>query len=407
MEAARATPGKGDRVMNPNTPLFLEVDFSQCRKQGQDICGDTFKSQKLDGGARILAVLSDGLGSGVKAGILSGMTAAMALKFTASNMDFAHSAEIMMDALPVCQVRKISYATFTIVDCAIQGRARIIEMDNPATLFLRRNQPLPLEYRKIAAPKGQDRELRIAETDTRPQDRVVLVSDGITQAGIGTKAWPLGWRETGLNEFVLEQLDADPELSAHALAENIIHEALKKEPRRTAQDDMTCGVIYFREPRRLLLLTGPPYDKDRDTEYARKVDEFDGRKVICGGTTATIVGRELHRDIHMDLKNAPDDMPPPSYMEGVDLVTEGILTLTRAAQVLEEDKNLPERDPAARLAALLLESDVIEFVVGSRINEAHQDPKLPIDLEIRRNIVRRLAGILEKRYLKETSIACI
>lgn len=393
--------------MSPDTPLFLEVDFSQCRKQGEDICGDAFKSQKLDDGARILAVLSDGLGSGVKASILSGMTAAMALKFTASNMDFVHSAEIMMDALPVCQVRKISYATFTIIDCALQGRAQIIEMDNPSTLFLRQNRPHPLEYRKMAAPKWQDRVLRIAETDTRPQDRVVLVSDGITQAGIGTKAWPLGWRETGLSEFVLDQLDGDPELSAHALAERIIQEALKKEPRRTAQDDMTCGVIYFRQPRKLVLLTGPPYDKGRDAEYARKLNEFDGRKVICGGTTATILSRELHREIYMDLKNAADDMPPPSYMDGVDLVTEGILTLTRAARVLEEDQILPERDPAARLVSLLLESDIIEFVVGSRINEAHQDPTLPMDLEIRRNIVRRLARVLETRYLKETSIACI
>jgi len=170
---------------------------------------------------------------------------------------------------------------------------------------------------------------------------------------------------------------------------------------------MTCGVIYFRRPRNLLLLTGPPYDKSRDAEYARKLAEFAGKSVICGGTTAGIIARELGREIRMDLKSLSDDIPPLSVMDGVDLVTEGILTLTRAARMLEEQKTLPAHDPAARLASVLLESDVIEFVVGSRINEAHQDPKLPMDLEIRRNIVRRLAGVLEKNYLKETSITCI
>lgn len=393
--------------MTRNTPLFLEVDFSQCRKQGQHICGDAFSSQKLDGGARILAVLSDGLGSGVKANILANMTAAMALKFTASEINFVHSAEIMMDALPVCQVRKISYATFTVVDCAIDGRTKIIEMDNPPTLFLRGNKARPLRYRQMASPKWQDRVLHIADTDTLPEDRIVVVSDGITQAGIGSKAFPLGWRDDGVAAYVEARLADAPDLSAHDLAESIIREALKREPRRTAQDDMTCGVIYFRQPRNLLLLTGPPYDKNRDAEYARKLDEFNGRRVICGGTTATIISRELDRPIRMDLKSMADEMPPISLMEGADLVTEGILTLTRAARLLEKEASFPEEDPASRLAALLIESDVIEFVVGSRINEAHQDPKLPMDLEIRRNIVKRLAQVLEQRYLKETSITCI
>ena len=101
------------------------------------------------------------------------------------------------------------------------------------------------------------------------------------------------------------------------------------------------------------------------------------------------------------------DLPPLSVMDGVDLITEGILTLTRAARILEEREVLNNDDPAARLARLFIESDIIEFVVGSRINEAHQDPKLPIDLEIRRNIVKRVANALETQYLKETSITCI
>ena len=91
-------------------------------------------------------------------------------------------------------------------------------------------------------------------------------------------------------------------------------------------------------------------------------------------------------------------------MEGADLVTEGILTLTRTAQLLEKDEPPREKNPAAKLYDILVESDSIQFVVGARINEAHQDPNLPIDLEIRRNIIKRICKVLEEKYLKETSI---
>ena len=52
----------------------------------------------------------------------------------------------------------------------------------------------------------------------------------------------------------------------------------------------------------------------------------------------------------------------------------------------------------------MLESDIVEFLVGTRINEAHQDPNVPVELDLRRNIVRRITHLLESRYLKETSV---
>ncbi len=393
--------------MKQDASLFLEVEYSQRLKHGQDICGDVFESRKFEGGARVIAALSDGLGSGVKAGILATMTAAMALKFAASEMDFLHSAEVMMDALPICQVRKISYATFSIVDCRANGSAQIIEMDNPPFLFLRNGEARPLECREMVSPKWQDRALRFAQAEIQPGDRLVLVSDAVTQAGLGAPDYPLGWRDSGLREFALAQVAEDPEVSARDLAERIVREALRKEPRKHANDDITCGVIYFRRPRKLIVLTGPPFDKKRDAEYARMLDVFDGRRVICGGTTTTIVSRELGLPVRLNLNSMSSDLPPMSVMDGVDLITEGILTLTHAARLIEERGPITRDDPASKLARLLIESDMIQFVVGSRINEAHQDPKLPLDLEIRRNIVRRVTDALETRYLKETSILCV
>ncbi|TVR29821.1 MAG: serine/threonine protein phosphatase [Spirochaetaceae bacterium] len=393
--------------MTQNPDLFLEVAHSQLCKHGQDICGDVFRSRKLGDNRRVIAALSDGLGSGVKANILAGMTASMALKFTASDMDFRRSADVMMDALPVCSVRRISYATFTILDCTAHGTVRLIEMDNPPVLVLRGTAESRLPDGASERNGRPVRSLRLSRMEIRAEDRIVMVSDGVTQAGLGSAAYPLGWREPAYRAFARELVERQPQISARELAERIVSEALGKEPAQQARDDITCGVVYFRRPRRTIVLTGPPFEKSRDGEYARMLSEFNGTRVICGGTTTTIVSRELKRPATLDLNGVADGVPPPSRMEGVDLITEGILTLTRTARLLEAGTPLGGTDPAARLARLLIESDVTRFVVGSRINEAHQDPSLPMDLEIRRNIVKRVARVLEDQYLKETEILCV
>lgn len=387
--------------------LFIEVDFEQCRKHGQNICGDAFQLHKIPEQNRVISVLSDGLGSGVKANILASMTASMAVRFAEDNMDFLRSAEIMMDALPVCQVRKISYATFTIVDCTTRGATRIIEMDNPSFLLARRGRAIPFPSTEKTSQRWKDRKLRFTELTMEPEDRIVVCSDGISQAGLGTPHYPLGWREESCRDFVLAHIAENPSISARHLAEELLRGALSREKFRRAQDDMSAGVIYFRRPRRLLVLSGPPFSKERDKEYAKMLETFKGKKVICGGTTAGIIGRVLNREIHMDLRGASLELPPISRMKGVDLITEGILTLTRAAQLIEENAFPRADNPAALLVNLLLESDVIHFVVGSRINEAHQDPNLPVDIEIRRTIIKRIAKVLEDRYLKEVSVMCI
>ncbi len=387
--------------------MFVEVGIQQRRKHGQNICGDAFVSHKYADQNRVISVLSDGLGSGVKANILSTMTVAMAAKFTESGLDFVRCAKIMMDALPVCQKRMISYATFTIVDCRMHGATRIIEMDSPPVLLVRRGQAVACPSTTIESPREDKRILRFTEVTLEPEDRLVFCTDGITQAGLGTRSYPLGWREDGVEDYVLDQVRATPSVSARDLSEALLQEALRKEHFRRAQDDMSAAVVYFRRPRKLLMLTGPPFLKERDAEYARLLDQFDGKRVVCGGTTANIVARELDRPINMILRGGDRVLPPISEMAGVDLITEGILTLTRAAQLIEADTIPPDTDPAAQLVHLLLESDMIQFVVGSRINEAHQDPSLPVDIEIRRNIVKRIAHVLEERHLKEVTVSCI
>ena len=385
--------------------VFVEVEAAQRNRYGEDICGDAFKTLRLADEGRIIAVLSDGLGHGVKASILSLMTATMALKYTANDTDIVRAAEVIMDALPVCQVRKIGYATFTVVDIQSGGATRVIEMDNPPVTLVRAGAAVNLEFEEASSPRYNDRVIRVYDMALRPGDRLIFTSDGITQAGLGSERLRLGWRIKGCQDFVLEQVAAVPNISARALSQKILAQALRQEPFQRAYDDMTAAVIYLRKPRRTIILTGPPYAAGRDKEFAEMLADFDGRKVICGGTTANIVGRELGRTIRDSLLGAGSgDLPPAAEMEGVDLVTEGILTLTRVAQLLESDEAPREKNPATQLYEILLDSDSIEFVVGARINEAHQDPNLPIDLEIRRNIIKRICRVLEEKFLKETRV---
>lgn len=389
----------------PQESFFADLGYSQCCKDGEEICGDAFKFRKSADDERVIAVLSDGLGSGVKANILASMTASMALKFAAESEDnIIHSAEIMMSALPICQVRKISYATFTIVNVGLHGSVRIIEMGNPAFLFYHGNELREVPFRELESKRWENRRMKIYHFDMSVNSRVIFFSDGISQAGMGSEKLPLGWRENGCAEFVTGVLADRPDISSHEISELVLREAKRKEPGLVNKDDMTCASLYLRHPREMLLFTGPPYDPKHDSECAQAIANFHGDTVISGGTSAEIVARELKRELKMDLKNVSPDMPPQSFMEGVSLVTEGIFTLSRTAQYLENFDGVHRPDPAGRLTEIMLRNDIINVLVGTRINEAHQDPNLPLDLEFRRNIVTRIAKILETNFLKKVNI---
>ncbi len=364
-------------------------------------------THKLAEEDRVISVLSDGLGHGLKANILSTMTATMALKFTASDVDLICSAETIMNALPVCRVRNISYATYTIVDIRMQTDISIVEMDNPPFLLIRDGEALTVPFKEVESPSLEGRKMKTYSLKALPEDRLVIISDGISQSGIGTEQFKLGWRVEGCKRFVLEHVCRDPQISARSLASKILAESLKKEVGEHAYDDMTVAVFYFRKPRRMLVLTGPPFHQNRDAYFANIFDTFKGKKVICGGTTANIVARELKRTIVDHLETTDGDIPPIATFEGADLVTEGLLTLTKVAQFLEKGERPTRRNAATMLLERLLESDSIMFLVGTKINEAHQDPTHPMDLEIRRNLIKRIAKVLERKYLKDALVRYI
>jgi hypothetical protein len=176
-----------------------------------------------------------------------------------------------------------------------------------------------------------------------------------------------------------------------------------------ARDDISCATIYFREPRKLLLCTGPPFDKEKDKELAAKVTGYNGKVILCGGTTADIVARELNRKIVDELIFEDPELPPESFLEGIDLVTEGILTLQKVNELLKTFNNSVRlgKGPADKIVKMFMDSDEIHFIIGTRINIAHQDPNLPVELEIRRTVIKRIARLLEEKWLKKVNFEYI
>lgn len=390
-----------------SSPLFVEIECSQRVKTGQAACGDDFRCVRTDMDRRSIAVLSDGLGSGIKACLMARMTTTMAMDFVRSDMDILQSAETMMDALPVCEVRKISYATFTIFDMQLYGRTRVIEMGNPPYIHLRGQDDIaPDSSRKLVSARWSDRALTLSEITLAAGDRLVAFSDGVTQAGLGFPGSKFGWRREGALQYIRQLTAENSDISARELADRVATQAILRNPDRKCRDDISCMVLYLRYPRVLRLLTGPPYRRETDREFAAMARFPAGKVVICGGTTANIVARELGSSIAVDLRRLRQsgNLPPPNSMPDIGLVTEGILTLTQVAADLDAGRLRSAGAASQDIVDLMLNSDAIEFIVGTKVNDAHQDPSLPVDLEIRRNIIKRLQAILESRYRKRVSI---
>jgi len=397
-------------IAGDNEKFFIEIAYSQQFKKGQIVGGDTFISSKLKDEERFVAVLSDGLGSGIKANVLSSLTASMALNYRLQHQPLVESLISIMDTLPKDQLNNISYATCSVVDIDSSGETHIVEFDNPDFILLRESAHIEPRKKPVKLQTKQgERTLLDSHLMLFKGDRLIFVSDGVTQSGLGSKGMPLGWERPQLISFLIEFVKKHPDISARELSKVVMQKALHNDLFE-AKDDITCGVVYLRAPRNLLICTGPPFEAASDTEMADIFDKYKGEKIICGGTTAQIIARELNRKITgnggQQLKS---NLPSTASMDGAQLVTEGILTLGHLADLIQnyDEGAEPDNSPAGDILKLILKSDVIDILMGTRINEAHYDPSLPVEMEIRRNLIRRLKVLLETTFLKKVIIKYI
>ena len=387
-----------------------EVGHFQINHEGEKICGDVFLSKRIPEENRVLCVLSDGMGHGVRANVLATLTATISLNFSMEHKNANALAGIIMKALPVCSERKISYATYTIIDVSVESdNVSILEYDNPQTLIMRGNRIYEPEWTHVKY-EGDVKDKRVMDLKKcsfipNIEDRIVFCSDGITQSGLG-KGIVMGWGRNNLIKFVRETIEATPAISAADLAERVVKHAASNDL-YTPKDDLTCGVVYFRQARKAILCTGPPFTPEKDSEFASILKNFDGKKIVSGATTTEIISRELGRTVK-DEERTDLTLPPSSKMSGIDLVTEGVLTLSKATYLLNtlnvSSNTQFGKGPADQICKMLLDSDEIYILVGTKINETNHDPNLPVEMEIRKHLIQRLTKVLSEKFMKVVNV---
>jgi hypothetical protein len=348
-----------------------------------------------------MLALSDGLGSGVKANILSILTTRIVMHLMENELPLSEVVETLSKTLPVCEVRKLAYSTFAIGKFFSEGRARVVEFDTPSVILVRQRKsvPVPYEEREIEGKTIRESELKL-----KTGDWVVFVSDGVVNAGIGG-LYPLGWGLDQISRFLEEH--CHPELSAQELADKLTQAVWDLYCGKPG-DDVSVAVIKVRHKLTATVFTGPPVDKSADKAVVASFTQRPGFLAVCGGTTAKIVARYLGaKSLEVDLSTMKPDVPPLARIEGVDLATEGILTLTRVNDLLHsgasKDSVKFDTDGASALVRLCLDVDHIHFIVGLGVNPAHQNPDLPGQLVMKLAVVRTIGEELRKRG-KEVTI---
>ena len=376
--------------------VHIDVAWKSLNKKGEELCGDKVVTVRTADST--IAVLADGLGSGVKANILATLTSTICATMVREGASVADVVSTIVNTLPVCSVRKVAYATFSILEIKDSGEGYLAEFDNPFCIYIRDGQRMEFkcEYNEYSG-KG------VYETrfQALPGDVITIVSDGVIYAGVG-ESLNFGWTWEHVVKWLLNATALDmsaPRLAA-ALSDTVNDLYMKK-----PGDDSTVLVAEVTPHRVVNMLAGPPKEKADDERMVRDYMRSQGKKVICGGTSANIVARVLNRKTRTSLTYSDPSNPPIGFIEGVDLVTEGVLTLTRTLDILQEycEKDadsyyfhrIDEENGAAMLARLLLEDCThLKLFIGTAINPAHQNPNLPADLSIKLKLIDRLAELM-------------
>ena len=377
--------------------LCIDIGYQSLNHVGEQLCGDHIDIAYQDENSTIV-VLADGLGSGVKASILSTLTSKIISTMMAAGLSIEDCVETIAATLPVCSLRGVAYSTFTIIHIINNSEADIIQYDNPQVILLR--DGVNYDYPKTEMILGEKKIFR-TRISLCENDIFVAMSDGCIHAGVGLTL-NFGWERKEIISFL--ETFAHVGFTAKTLATMLTDECNKLygfEP----GDDTTACVVRVRRREPMNMLFGPPSNPDDCNKMMATFFAKEGKHIVCGGTTSSIAAKYLGKTLRPSLSFFDPEIPPTAELEGVDLVTEGVITVNRVVEYAKDhlgentmyEKWSIARDGASLISRMLFEEATdINFFVGRAVNPAHQNPDLPINFNIKMNLVEELSACLKK-----------
>ena len=377
--------------------LCADIGYKSINHHGDELCGDHVDIVEPSDDSTVI-VLSDGLGSGVKASILSTLTSKIISTMLAEGLSLEECVETIAATLPVCSVRGVAYSTFTIIHLKNNQTAELIQYDNPHAIIIRdeKNWDYPKTEMNIGGKKIFKSVINLQENDI-----FIAMSDGYPHAGIGI-SYNFGWKREDIIDF-LETL-APAGYTAKTLSTMLVDECDKLYGHKPG-DDATACIVRIRKRVPMNMLFGPPSNRDDADRMMSLFFGKEGKHIVCGGTTSSIAAKFLRKPLKPSLNFEQSDVPPIAELEGVDLVTEGVITVNKVVEYAEdylgENKHYEhwsfKKDGASLICRLLFEEATdINFYVGRAVNPAHQNPDLPINFNIKMNLVEELSKSLRK-----------
>ncbi|MDD4082319.1 MAG: SpoIIE family protein phosphatase [Sphaerochaetaceae bacterium] len=377
--------------------LCTDIGYRSLNKYGEQLCGDHIEIIEPCENSSVI-VLADGLGSGVKASILSTLTSTIISTMMSANMELEDCVSTIASTLPVCKEREVAYSTFTIIRIVNNKEAEIIQYDNPMVILLRDGKNFVYDT-TITNIGGK--EIYKSRIPLKEKDIFVLMSDGCIHAGVGMSL-NFGWQRDDIISFLETFYDVG--FTAKTMTTILLDECYKLYEKKCGDDTTVC-TIRIREREPVNLLFGPPSHREEANKMMNLFFSKEGKHIVCGGTTSKIAADFLKEPLITSLEFIDPEIPPTAEIKGVDLVTEGVITINKllsyAKNYLEDNQSYSDwsfkKDGASKIARILFEDATdINFFVGRAINPAHQNPNLPINFSIKMRLVEELSECLKK-----------